>query len=53
MKILLDGFTREEKIRFIYIDPLSRNLADERTIEKEIQKEIARIKKDKKKQLRK
>ena len=40
MKSLLDGFTKEEKIRFIYIDVLSRNLADEKIIEKEMQKEL-------------
>jgi len=40
MKSLLDGFTKEEKIRFIYIDVLSRNLADEEIIEKEMQKEL-------------
>jgi hypothetical protein len=30
----------KEKIRFVYIDVLSRNLADEEIIEKEMQKEL-------------
>jgi len=49
MANLLDGFTREEKIKFLYIDLESRNLADEKTIKKELEKDLKRIKKDKNK----
>jgi len=44
MANLLDGFTREEKIKFLYIDLESRNLADEETIKKELEKDLKRIK---------
>jgi len=49
MGSLLDGFTREEKIKFLYIDLESRNLADKKTIEKELEKDLKRIKKQSKK----
>ncbi len=53
MASLLDGFTREEKIKFLYIDLESRNLADEETIKKELEKDLKRIKEEKKSYLSK
>ena len=48
MASLLDGFTREEKIKFLYIDLESRNLADEKTIKKELEKDLKRIREEQK-----
>ena len=53
MANLLDGFTREEKIKFLYIDLESRNLAYEETIKKELKKDLKRIKNIKKLSLKK
>jgi len=39
-----DKMNREEKIKFLYIDLESRNLADEETIKKELEKDLKRIK---------
>jgi len=46
---LLDKMSREQKIKFLYIDLESRNLADEETIKKELEKDLKRIKEEKKK----
>ena len=43
-----DKMTREQKIKFLYIDLESRNLADEKTIKKELKKNLKRIKEAKK-----
>ena len=43
-----DEMSREEKIKFLYIDLESRNLADEKTIKKELEKDLKRIKEEKK-----
>ena len=40
-----DKMTREQKIKFLYIDLESRNLADEKTIKKELEKDLKRVKK--------
>ena len=40
--------TREQKIKFLYIDLESRNLADEKIIKKELKKDLKRIKEAKK-----
>jgi hypothetical protein len=45
---IFDKMTREEKIKFLYIDLESRNLADEETIKRELEKDLKRIKEDKK-----
>jgi len=44
-----DKMNREEKIKFLYIGLESRNLADEKTIKKELEKDLRRIKEEKKK----
>ena len=38
--------TREQKIKFLYIDLESRNLADEKTIKKELKKDLKGVKYD-------
>ena len=43
-----DKITREQKIKFLYIDLESRNLADEKIIKKELKKDLKRIKEAKK-----
>ena len=43
-----DKMTRKEKIKFLYIDLESCNLADEKTIKKELEKDLKRIKEEKK-----
>ena len=43
-----DKMTREQKIKFLYIDLESRNLADEKIIKKELKKDLKRIKEAKK-----
>ena len=48
MASLLDGMTEEQKLRFLYIDLESRNLADEKTIEKEFKKDLSRLKQEEK-----
>jgi len=45
-----DEMSREEKIKFLYIDLESRNLADEKTIKKELEKDLKRIKEEKNRQ---
>ena len=55
MKIFspFDKMSREEKIKFLYIDLESRNLADEKTIKRELEKDLKRIKEEKKSYLSK
>ena len=55
MKIFspFDKMSREEKIKFLYIDLESRNLADEKTIKRELEKDLKRIREEKKSYLSK
>ena len=39
-----DNMTEEEKIRFVYVDLESRNLADEETIQKDLENDLALLK---------
>ena len=39
-----DNMTEEEKIRFLYVDLESRNLADEETIQKDLENDLALLK---------
>jgi len=38
MASLLDGMTKEQRFRFLFADLVSRNLIDEKTAEKDLQK---------------
>jgi len=43
MASLLDGMTREQKLKFLYIDLVSRNLVDEKTAEENYKKMLKEL----------
>jgi len=45
MASLLDGMTKEQKLKFLYIDLISRNLVDEETAKKDFKKALKNLKK--------
>jgi len=45
-----DRMTRKQKLKFLYIDSVSRNLVDEKTAEKDFEKEAKRLEEKDKKQ---
>jgi len=48
-----DKMNREQKVKFLYIDAMSRNLADEKMIKKKMQEDLKEIDKTAKKSLTK
>lgn len=44
-----DRMTKEQKLKFIYIDLISRNLVDEKTAMKDCKKELKRLEEKEKK----
>jgi len=49
MASLLDGMTKKQKLKFLYIDLISRNLVDEETAEKEYKKKLKKLEEKEKK----
>jgi len=49
MASLLDGMTREQKLKFLYIDLVSRNLVDEKTAEENYKKMLKELEEKEKK----
>jgi len=47
---LLDGMTKKQKLKFLYIDLVSRNLVDEKTAEKDFKKHVKKFEEKEKKQ---